>query len=109
MLNTLTVIGAQVFLDLALVVGAFVDRNADLAARARHRFAFQPRQLAFDVEVANLAEIKQPLVEASPFLHSAAMYVVCQLIDVAQACALRMLVSARQRYEIDIVNRYSGA
>ena len=38
-LDALAVIGDEVFLDLRLVVGALVDRDADLAARAGHRLA----------------------------------------------------------------------
>jgi hypothetical protein len=35
-LDALTVVRAQVLLDLTFVILRFVDRNADLAARARH-------------------------------------------------------------------------
>ena len=38
-LDALAVIGREIFLDLRLVVGALVDRDADLAARAGHRLA----------------------------------------------------------------------
>ena len=51
----------------------------------------EPGQLALDVEVADLAEIEQPLVEARPFVHPAAMHVVRQVIDVGEPRARRML------------------
>src|SRR5262249_42224161 len=62
-LNALAVILVQVFLDLALVVRRFVDRNADLAIRTGQRLGEQTGELAFDVEVADLPEIEQALIE----------------------------------------------
>ena len=109
MLYAFAAVSDQVFLDLALVVGAFVDWNADLAAGARHRLALQARQLAFDVEVADFAEIEQALVEARPFFHPAAMNVVRQVIDRDQPRALGMLVDAGKRHEVDIVNGNAAA
>ena len=103
-LDALAVIGGEIFLDLRLVVGAFVDRDADLAARAGHRLGLQPGQLALDVEVADLAEIEEPLVEARPFIHAAAMNVVGQVIDVGEADALRIVIDPRQEFEIDVVD-----
>src|SRR6267378_4494679 len=66
---------AVILLDLRAVVRGFVDRDADLAARAGHRLGLEAGQLALDVEVADLAETEQPLVELGPFLHAAAMHV----------------------------------
>src|SRR5260370_40273397 len=57
-LNALAMILAQVFLYLALVVLRFVDRNTNLAARARHRTRQQARLPALDVEVADLPKVE---------------------------------------------------
>jgi hypothetical protein len=65
-LDALAVVTVQVFLDLAgLLVALFVDGDADLAAGAGHGLALDAGGLAFDVEVAHLAEVEQPLVEAA--------------------------------------------
>src|SRR5262249_13024401 len=61
-LYAFAMIGDQVFLDLRLVVRGFVDGNADLAVGAGHGLALQSRELALDVEVADLAEVKEPFV-----------------------------------------------
>ncbi len=106
-LDALAVVHVQVLLDLAgLFLALFVDRNADLAAGAGHGLALDARDLAFDVEVADLAEVEQALVEVRPFDHPAAVHVVRQVVDVGQAVALgveRLLGGhARQRLEIDV-------
>jgi hypothetical protein len=41
-LDALAVIGLEIFGDLRLVVGALVDRDADLAVGAGHRLRFEP-------------------------------------------------------------------
>ena len=66
MLDALALIFAQELLDLALVVLAFVQRDADLAARRRHRLGEEAGDLPLDVEVADLAEVEEPLVEVGP-------------------------------------------
>src|SRR5690349_13840944 len=103
-LDALAVIGRQIFLNLRLVVGALVDRDADLAARAGHRLGLQPGQLALDIEVADLAEIEEALVEIRPLGHAAAMDVVRQVIDVGEADAPRAALDAGQELEIDVVD-----
>ncbi len=104
-LDALAVIGREIFLDLRLVVGAFVDRDADLAAGAGHRLGLEAGQLAFDVEVADLAEIEEPFVEVRPLVHAAAMHVVGQVIDIGEPHALRVAIDARQILEVDVVDR----
>ena len=84
MLDPLPLVLAQVLLDLGLVVGGFVDGDADLAAGGRHGAGMQPGQLAFDVEVANFPEVADPLVEVGPDVHVAAMDVVGQVIDLVE-------------------------
>src|SRR5262245_13668892 len=56
-LDALAVVLADVLLDLALVVLALVDRDADPPAGARHRAAEEAGLLPLDVEVADLAEV----------------------------------------------------
>src|SRR3989442_10489140 len=111
-LDALAVILLEILLDLRAVVGGFVDRDADLAAGAGHRLGLQASELALDVEVADLAAIEQPFVELGPFLHAAAVDVVREVIDVAQAgargsrrIAAPERLEARQRPEIHVVDR----
>ena len=90
-LDALAVVHVQVLLDLAgLLVAFFVDRDADLAAGAGHGLALDAGDLALDVEVADLAEVEQPLVEVGPLGHAAAVHVVRQVVDVGQAVAGRV-------------------
>src|SRR5262245_44425118 len=103
-LDAFAAVLAQVLLDLRLVVLRFVDRNADLPARARHRAAEEPGLLAFDVEVADLAEIEQLLVEARPLVHVAARDVVREVIDVREPRGPRT-GGGRDRHEVDVVDR----
>ena len=103
-LDALAAIGAQIFLDLRLVVGRFVDGDADLAAGAGHRPALQAGQLALDVEVADLPEVEEPLVEVRPQVHAAAMDVVGEVIDIGQAGAARVGLHARHGHEVDVVD-----
>src|SRR5882762_5209538 len=111
-LDALAVILLEVFMDLRALVRGLVDRDADLAAGAGHRLGLEAGQLAFDVEVADLAEIEQPLVELRPFLHAAAVHVVREVIDVAQAgtrgcrrITTPERLEPRQRLEIHVVDR----
>ena len=88
MLDAFAVIAVQVLLDLPRLLIAFlVDRDADLAAGAGHGLALDARGLAFDVEVADFAEVEQPLVELRPLAHAAAVHVVGEVVDVGQAMA----------------------
>ena len=68
-------------------------------------FDFESGQLPLDVEVAHLAEVEQPLVEARPLVHATAVHVVREVVDGGQPRALRVLVHARQRHEVDVVDR----
>ena len=97
-------IGREVFGDLRLVVGAFVDRDADLAVGARHRLGAQPGQLTLDVEIADLAEIEELFVKPGPQRHAALVHVVGQMVDRTEPDPGRR--HARdQGHEIDIVDR----
>src|SRR2546428_3705410 len=111
-LDALAVILLARLLDLRVVDGESADWDSELAAGAGHRLGLQARELALDVEVADLAEIEQPLVELGPFLHTAPMNVVREVIDAAQAGARgpRRIpaperLEPRQRPEIDVVDR----
>ena len=58
-LDALTIVLAQEFLDLALAALAFlVQRNADLAVRRRQRLGGQAGILALDVEIADFLKLK---------------------------------------------------
>ena len=89
MLNALALILMQIFLDLAFVVGGFVDRYADLAARARQGPREKAGLFSFDVEIADLPEIEEILVEAIPAVHIAAEDIIGQMIKVVYAAADR--------------------
>ena len=82
MLDALTVVGAQIFLDLPAPARAFlVERDTNLAVGRGHRLAGQPGVFALDVEIADLAEPRDALVERSPVRHPPAVDVVSQMID----------------------------
>src|SRR3546814_2448870 len=82
MLDTLAIIGAQIFLDLALAARAlFVERDANLAVGGGHRFRRQSGIFALDVEIADLAKARDPFVEGRPMRHAAAIDIVGQMID----------------------------
>src|SRR3546814_3378972 len=87
-LDALALVRVEILLDLALLVGGFVDRDAALAARAGHRLGLQPGQLALDVDVADLLEVEELLVESGPGVHAPAVDDVGQVVDVGVADAL---------------------
>ena len=106
MLDALALIFAEELLDLALVVLALVERDADLAAGAGHRLGEEAGLLALDVEVADLAEVEEPLVEVRPDRHPAAVDVVGQVVEVGE---LRVrvrhpLLPIWMEIEIDLVD-----
>src|SRR5437762_7185383 len=110
-LDAFAVIGVEVLLDLRAIVGRFVDRNTDAPAGARHRLRFQAGELALDVEIADLAEIEEPLVEFGPLRHAAAMHVVGKVVDKGQAgtgrrgrIAAPERLEALQGPEVDVVD-----
>src|SRR6266851_2191522 len=103
-LDALAAIGLQVLGDLRALVGALVDGDADLAARAGHRLGAQARQLALDVEITHLAEIEEPLVEARPTLHTPLVDIVRKVVDGGEPDAGRPRLGAGYRYEIDVVD-----
>jgi hypothetical protein len=66
----------EVFLDLASIVGAFIDGYADLAARRIERAREEAGKLAFDIEEPNLLEIEEIGIEAEPSVHGAGRFTV---------------------------------
>src|SRR6185503_16124308 len=102
-LDALAAVFAQVFLDLRLVVLRFVDGNTDLAAGTGERTRNEAGLLAFDVEVADFAEIEQPFVELAPLVHVAAVHVVREVIDLPEPGLLQRLYL--DGLEIDVVDR----
>ncbi|MNF70890.1 hypothetical protein D3C84_528210 [compost metagenome] len=103
-LNAFAVVFADELLDLRPVVGRLVDRDADLAARRSHGPRNQTGELAFDVEVADLAEVGDALVEARPDIHLPAFDVVGQMIQLLQADRVVVRRTAFDVLEIDVVN-----
>ena len=104
MLNALAMVGVEVLLDLTALVRRLVDRDANLAAWAGHRLGAQPGQLAFDVEVADLAKLEQALVEHRPLAHAPAVHVVRQMVDLREPGALGAALLAGQPSEVDVVD-----
>ncbi len=104
-LDAFAMIGREILRDLRLVVGALVDGDADPAAGAGHRLGAQPRELALDVEIADLTEVEEVLVELGPKRHAALVHVVGEVIDAGESHALGRGVGAGQRHEIDVVDR----
>ncbi len=84
-LDPLALVVLEEFLDLRVCVLALVERNADLAAGTGHRLGEKAGLSPLDVEVADFAEVEDPLVEVRPASHLAAMDVVGQVIEVGQA------------------------
>ena len=106
-LDALALIFAQELLDLALVVLALVQRDADLAAGRGHRLGEEAGLLALDVEVADLAEVEEPLVEIGPDAHPAAVHVVGEMVDVGEL-RIRLghpLLPVGMEVEVDLVDR----
>src|SRR5258706_1207355 len=101
-LNTLAFVCVKIFLDLAFFVGALVDGDADLAARARHGARVQSGELTLDIEVSDLAEVEIVLIPARPPVHAPAMNIVGEVIDVVEASALRCRLGSAGPVEIDV-------
>src|SRR5882724_1602225 len=104
MLNPFATIFAQVLFDLRLVVLRFVDGNLDLAARTRQRATKQSGLLAFDIEIANLAEIEQTLVKRGPVVHPSACDVVREVVNHGESRRLNGRFGV-DGHEVDVVNR----
>ncbi len=95
----------QIFGDLALIIGGFVNRNPNFATWAGHRSGTQSRELALNVEVTDFSEIEMRFVEGRPLCHIAIFNVVRQVIDISEANAYRLRINAWNRAKIDIVDR----
>ena len=93
MLDALSLVLSQIFLDLRLVVEALVDRDADLAAGRGQCTRDQPRQLALDVEEADFAEVEQLLVEQRPMVHAPAVHIVGEVIEIMKPGRLGMWIA----------------
>ena len=96
MLNALALVAAQVFLDLALVVGAFVNRDADLAAGRGQGAAGQAGMFALDVEEADFTEGEGICIEPIPGVHVAANDVMGQVVEIVKADPLGAWVGGAQ-------------
>src|SRR5215204_837964 len=92
-LDALSLVLLQVLLDLARLPRVLVDGDADLAIRARHGARVQARELAGNVEVADLAEVEDAGVEVGPLVHAPTVHVVGQVVDVVQPRPVRMRVA----------------
>ena len=84
-LDAFAAVEVEVFFDLRFVVGGFIDWDTNSAVWACHCARFQPRQLAFDVEIAHLTEIEELFIKSSPLIHIAAIDVMRHVIDLDKA------------------------
>ncbi len=80
-LDAFAVVAADEFLDLGILVLAFVQRDADGAVGRDHGLGEQARRLALDVEILLLFEVEHRAVEARPGAHLAATDVVGQVVQ----------------------------
>ena len=94
MLNPLALVFIEVFLNLRLAGGRFVDRDAHLAIRAGHGPGMETGFRALDIEISNFAKIEQALVESGPLVHVAGVHVVGQVIDKRETQTGRVGVGA---------------
>ena len=76
---------ADEFLDLAVVVLALVERDADRLVGRDHRLAEQAGRLALDVEILLLLEAEERLVEVAPHPHLAAADIVGEVVEQVEA------------------------
>src|SRR5262249_32550299 len=102
-LYAFAMVSRDVLLHLRLVVGGLVDGNADLAARAHHGTRAQASGNPMDIEIADLFEVKKPLVEARPYIQAALTNIVCQVVDADETGVV--LDGVLQRDEINVVDR----
>ena len=99
----------QIFLDLGVLVGGFVDRDANALARAREGPREQAGMLALDVEKTDLSKVKQLRVEAEPCVHVAAFHVVGQMIEIVKTNSLRPGITLAGPGEFRVIGRTFGA
>src|SRR3546814_6634958 len=76
---------ADELLDLALVVLAFVQGDADRPVGRDHRLAEQPGRLPLDVEIFLLLEPEQRPIELAPHAHLPAPDIMSQMVEQVQA------------------------
>src|SRR3546814_8562283 len=81
MLDALAMILADELLDLALVVLAFVQGDADRPVGRDHRLAEQPGRLPLDVEIFLLLEPEQRPIELAPHAHLPAPDIMSQMVE----------------------------
>ena len=104
MLDAFALIFLQEFLDLAMFVLAFIERDADLVVRGGHGARNQRGLLALDIEITDLTEIEDPFVETGPMVHAAAIHIMGQVIQRVQADGVLVRRSTRDRREIDVID-----
>src|SRR5215216_3773625 len=104
-LYALALVLLEVLFDLPSLARVLVDRDPDLPVRARHRAGVQPRELALNVEVADLPEVEEALVKTRPLTQPAAIDVVRQVVEVVQADPGGPWIGFAEPLEIDIVDR----
>ncbi len=103
-LDAFAVIRVEIFVDLRLRIARLIERNAHDAIRRGHRLGHQAGLGALDVEVADLTEVEQALVIVRPLLHVAEEEVMREMVDEGEPEAGRILIGARDRLVIAVVD-----
>ena len=80
------------------------ERDADLVVGRGHRPREQGGLLPLDVEIADLAEVEDPLVELRPMVHPAAVHIVGEVVERVQAGRRTSRSAPGDRLEIDVVD-----
>ena len=105
MLNSLAIVFAQEFFNLAAAsLAFFIQGDTDFAVRRGHRLAGQTGIFALDVKIADLAEVEDPLIKRRPVRHAPAVDVVRQVIDQLEAGPHRIAVRPGFVNEIDVID-----
>ena len=86
------------------LLGFVIQRNADFAVGRAHGARVQAGEGSLDVEVADFAEVEDPLVVVRPLRHVPAEQVVRQVVEIGEADGVLRLVRAGDRHEVDVVD-----
>ena len=85
MLDALAFVAAQVFLNLAFVVGAFVDRDTNFTAGRGKRATGKASMFSLNVKEADFTEGESVGIEPVPSVHVTADDVVGEMVQIVEA------------------------
>jgi hypothetical protein len=106
MLNPLTPILSQVFLDLPNALRfLFIEWNTDEAIRGGQRTRDQRSVFSLDVKESDLSKIKEALIVVRPVVHTTLIDVVSQVIDDLKPTPLRISIYTLEILKIYVIDR----